>query len=355
MGFTGGAGGLKGLSPRVRGNPESQLKRGFDRGSIPARAGEPNSGAARRAGYRVYPRACGGTTARSIRTASLWGLSPRVRGNRGGRVGRTDGLRSIPARAGEPPRRPAAGGRSRVYPRACGGTARCGGGPRRGCGLSPRVRGNLGRRSRRRGATGSIPARAGEPPAHTATPRRNEVYPRACGGTKPPMPPAAKRAGLSPRVRGNQEVIDQAALDDGSIPARAGEPPRSRRSVGAPRVYPRACGGTARSFAAAARPSGLSPRVRGNPRRRRHCVSVAGSIPARAGEPVFVRGVDCRSRVYPRACGGTRVMILRLLAVSGLSPRVRGNPDPTYFDCQGTGSIPARAGEPRTARRRRCA
>ena len=42
--------------------------------------------------------------------------------------------------------------------------------------------------------SGSIPARAGEPPMQMFTPWRNWVYPRACGGTartsRPTFPPS---------------------------------------------------------------------------------------------------------------------------------------------------------------------
>ena len=70
-------------------------------------------------------------------------------------------------------------------------------------GLSPRVRGNpmalrdtpdMGR---------SIPARAGEPPRGILTPWLLMVYPRACGGTQASYSWRMRPAGLSPRVRGN--------------------------------------------------------------------------------------------------------------------------------------------------------
>ena len=71
-------------------------------GSIPARAGEPHITQMEEESDKVYPRACGGTQRQQYRRANSAGLSPRVRGNpetprpNGGRS------RSIPARAGEP-------------------------------------------------------------------------------------------------------------------------------------------------------------------------------------------------------------------------------------------------------------
>ena len=50
---------------------------------------------------------------------------------------------------------------------------------------------------------------------------------------------------------------------------------------------------------------GLSPRVRGNRLRCTAQAATSGSIPARAGEPRGYRFVTVFNRVYPRACGGT--------------------------------------------------
>ena len=75
---------------------------------------------------------------------------------------------------------------------------------------------------------------------------------------------SARYFGLSPRVRGNQNVLVGPLRCVGSIPARAGEPGRFRPGF-TPRVYPRACGGTTARDAARIQVEGLSPRVRGNP------------------------------------------------------------------------------------------
>ena len=191
----------------------------------------------------VYPRACGGTAGvtSGCRGMVTSGLSPRVRGNRA--------LSGLPSRA-----------TTGVYPRACGGTdrlaetwllhvrsipARAGEPPgiRNSAltGLSPRVRGNRPIKAMLTRAGRSIPARAGEPyadrtsmnwsiPARAGEPvsreprTRRRVYPRACGGNlRPPsLRHSGDMAGLSPRVRGNLSVA----------------------SVEASLIYPRACGGT---------------------------------------------------------------------------------------------------------------
>ena len=70
-------------------------------------------------------------------------------------------------------------------------------------------------------------------------------------------------------------------------------------------VYPRVCGGTSLAQRRSPMPTGLSPRVRGNP-------------------IILLRSLSA-SGVYPRVCGGTLDWCQQCDTDSGLSPRVRGN------------------------------
>ena len=173
----------EGLSPRVRGNLPAPGNADDGKGSIPASAGEPARRTCGWATWRVYPRECGGTWPRMVMGAAATGLSPRVRGNRF-RLGLLRRLwGSIPASAGEPmsPRRPH--GVFAVYPRECGGTSVTPAAWPDARGLSPRVRGNPGGRDAAEPAAGSIPASAGEPAVLGRPCSRPWVYPRECGGT----------------------------------------------------------------------------------------------------------------------------------------------------------------------------
>ena len=136
-------------------------------------------------------------------------------------------------------------------------------------GLSPRVRGNRYREITPSEAMRSIPARAGEPISTAHADRCRRVYPRACGGTSSPSLNLSYIVGLSPRVRGNPLVSHDSPLRFRSIPARAGEPAQRRYASAHAAVYPRACGGTGMVCSLDSRNSGLSPRVRGNPRQAR--------------------------------------------------------------------------------------
>ena len=177
-------------------------------------------------------------------------------------------------------------------------------------GLSPRVRGNLIRWAAPRPTRWSIPARAGEP-AHPALGQVGfTVYPRACGGTFASAGGGFSFSGLSPRVRGNRASDSSDNRYSRSIPARAGEPPGPRAYRNCPEVYPRACGGTASTKASRLLPNGLSPRVRGNLDDTKPVGKLAGSIPARAGEPILALMRAAPDSVYPRACGGTSDSLL---------------------------------------------
>ena len=115
---------------------------------------------------------------------------------------------------------------------------------------------------------GSIPAHAGEPPGRTRQRVWSGVYPRACGGTDIRKTVREKGLGLSPRMRGNPGSVEAVYEDLGSIPAHAGEPWMPSRALTRAGVYPRACGGTSSSAHSQVPAAGLSPRMRGNQQRR---------------------------------------------------------------------------------------
>ena len=124
----------------------------------------------------------------------------------------------------------------------------------------------------------------------------------------------------------------------------------NRSSVVSMPVYPRVCGGTANFGNNGRSITGLSPRVRGNPSRVAVGCTGRGSIPACAGEPHGGGRRRKNAGVYPRVCGGTTATQPGTTCGIGLSPRVRGNPRHTGRPAARWGSIPACAGEPHTPR-----
>ena len=376
----------RGLSPRRRGNRGKDRRGRQWHRSIPAQAGEPVSESRCSRPGRVYPRAGGGTEIAGERVSENPGLSPRRRGNHVHDVGRVEPFGSIPAQAGEPSGRSTLRSSPRVYPRAGGGTAsrgahhepvrvypRAGGGTQSGAaggacvqGLSPRRRGNLlragrlvvgdgsipalagnrGRGVREVDGVGSIPAQAGEPATTATSGRRPWVYPRAGGGTSGASGFHSSESGLSPRRRGNPGQALPGAARRGSIPAQAGEPGTSPSGSSAPRVYPRAGGGTSTCLVARLTFRGLSPRRRGNPDPGALENPAHWSIPAQAGEPSSPSSAVELSGVYPRAGGGTSRVESAEHPVGGLSPRRRGNRSLSFWSASNSRSIPAQAGEP---------
>ena len=177
-------------------------------------------------------------------------------------------------------------------------------------------------------------------------PVRRRVYPRVCGGTHRRSHSRHCSTGLSPRVRGNPRSVFFNLYWLRSIPACAGEPPRAYPIAAAWRVYPRVCGGTLAAQPSPSDGPGLSPRVRGNPLTAIVTWRIDGSIPACAGEPLPVQHISRQGGVYPRVCGGTRHWTPSATSSSGLSPRVRGNPFRQIQNPAAPRSIPACAGEP---------
>ena len=213
-----------GLSPRTRGNPRSPAASRSSTRSIPANAGEPEEEAAGPPIEKVYPR--------------------ETRGNLVEIARRRDGLGSIPANAGEPfastrpPRHP------RVYPRERGGTLAALRLRRVLPGLSPRTRGNPEIPDGEVDQQGSIPANAGEPPRRQSHRPRPGVYPRERGGTAMAYLASQVDEGLSPRTRGNHPYAAACNTLLRSIPANAGEPGGALAGGRRSRVYPRERGGT---------------------------------------------------------------------------------------------------------------
>ena len=146
----------------------------------------------------------------------------------------------------------------------CGATRTCWADLGVDYGLSPRVRGNRGWLAVTGVAVGPIPACAGQPSSGMADERLARAYPRVCGATMNPTSIGSDGSGLSPRVRGNREKEPDGTIFIGPIPACAGQPVAWLGLGQCPRAYPRVCGATANSLLSEIARAGLSPRVRGN-------------------------------------------------------------------------------------------
>ena len=96
--------------------------------------------------------------------------------------------------------------------------------------------------------------------------------------------------------------------------------------------------------------TGLSPRVWGNPRRIVRKSSYTRSIPTCVGQPRFYAIRTYLLKVYPHVCGATDTRALKDDLNVGLSPRVWGNHIRRYGSMHGSGSIPTCVGQPEIIR-----
>ena len=257
---------------------------------------------------------------------------------------------SIPAHAGKPGTKTSPSARTGVYPRACGETWVSIDFLEAIMGLSPRMRGNREKVISEIFNLGSIPAHAGKPRGDQGLPARDWVYPRACGETLGLGIRLYPFLGLSPRMRGNQIGVVKGLPHLGSIPAHAGKPRGDQGLPARDWVYPRACGETLGLGIRLYPFLGLSPRMRGNQRELQAVEAGAGSIPAHAGKPSAPGLPRKNNRVYPRACGETTSKTNSDATSEGLSPRMRGNLIALLDARDLIGSIPAHAGKPSQGR-----
>ena len=177
----------------------------------------------------------------------------------------------------------------------------------------------------RRYSYGSIPACAGKPPSRVVRALSRRVHPRVCGETRENLVAYLGEQGPSPRVRGNLRAEVDKTLSEGSIPACAGKPSRRDRRGPTSRVHPRVCGETQAHAGGRNRHQGPSPRVRGNRSFRPRPLRRTGSIPACAGKPATARSAASTFGVHPRVCGETVPSTIASSVSQGPSPRVRGN------------------------------
>jgi len=213
-------------------------------------------------------------------------------------------LRSISARAEEPSER--CGGRRwcRVDLRAGGGAEDFSPVDYFDEGRSPRGRRSRERGRRIGKRRGSISARAEEPSRLARRRSCAWVDLRAGGGATPGDQQLNEDVGRSPRGRRSHTCSNSVDPLSGSISARAEEPPQERRLSALQTVDLRAGGGAARIDWIPLFMAGRSPRGRRSRIVARITLVGRGSISARAEEPVIYGRPRSTRKVDLRAGGG---------------------------------------------------
>ena len=170
-------------------------------------------------------------------------------------------------------------------------------------GSSPRVRGTLIFLHFQADGVRFIPACAGNTLPQSGTLQCPPVHPRVCGEHLCRTCPRSINRGSSPRVRGTPLKWHDDNQNIRFIPACAGNtPPRLPETPAAP-VHPRVCGEHDLVCFIQFLDCGSSPRVRGTPLSPDPGAGQRRFIPACAGNTIKIqRGVG-QLTVHPRVCG----------------------------------------------------
>ena len=331
-------------------NTLEQLCESADHGIIPACAGNTLS--------RVDIQWCGGDHPRMrgehapgvLRWVSSRGSSPHVRGTLAWPSSSKllDGI--IPACAGNTLGCDKFAAERGDHPRMRGEHTPSGWQDVHTAGSSPHVRGTHPRDRDAGRADGIIPACAGNTLSAMASRFGLRDHPRMCGEHRVGVHFAFESAGSSPHVQGTQLADGRAFLDDGIIPACAGNTHASRISVPSSWDHPRMCGEHWSETNLAVQSGGSSPHVRGTRNGMPMRLQAVGIIPACAGNtwpPTASR--DCR-RDHPRMCGEHVVGPMLVTPCRGSSPHVRGTPSGMIQMAWPCGIIPACAGNTTSSR-----
>ena len=171
---------------------------------------------------------------------------------------------------------------------------------------------------------GIIPAYAGNTTKQTLKGVLDKDHPRVCGEHPFIASSTALAMGSSPRMRGTPQTPPKTALNDGIIPAYAGNTTYRSNDPQTGRDHPRVCGEHDPIWRRETRYEGSSPRMRGT------------------------QGQADRGRHeemdHPRVCGEHSRYQTKKTAMAGSSPRMRGTPDEDADERAERGIIPAYAG-----------
>ena len=214
-------------------------------------------------------------------------------------------------------------------------------------GSSPLARGTRLHIERHALGHGLIPARAGNTPLCVRWACPSWAHPRSRGEHTSAAAGSSPVRGSSPLARGTLLTIFDGLKAVGLIPARAGNTRSFTDSLSLRRAHPRSRGEHRRKSPIPPHKLGSSPLARGTRTQELPVVTVAGLIPARAGNTRSSHGHHRVDGAHPRSRGEHRCASRCRLVWLGSSPLARG----TLFQQTGQlvtlGLIPARAGNTR--------
>ena len=172
-------------------------------------------------------------------------------------------------------------------------------------------------------------------------------HPRVCGEHSRVMKSRSNCGGSSPRMRGTQPGDEVEVELRGIIPAYAGNTNSVSHTLGTSGDHPRVCGEHRPVSESAQTLLGSSPRMRGTPAAWPARSASKWIIPAYAGNTICRFRSNRDRRDHPRVCGEHSTTPVVTPKQQGSSPRMRGTPASSTGNGDGTGIIPAYAGNTR--------
>ncbi len=191
-----------GSSPLARGTPQRRTLGAAVRRIIPARAGNTFTSSTRVSRFADHPRSRGEHDSRETSQPDNGGSSPLARGTRSSATASAPGLRIIPARAGNTHPQPGSAQSWTDHPRSRGEHDRISDVQYNFTGSSPLARGTRVFRSRRADGLRIIPARAGNTAPARCSCAPPPDHPRSRGEHQTPKKASSNARGSSPLARG---------------------------------------------------------------------------------------------------------------------------------------------------------
>ena len=129
-------------------------------------------------------------------------------------------------------------------------------------------------------------------------------------------------------------------MEDGTIPACAGQSSVVARANNRGGDHPRVCGAKQITLSAYIKKKGPSPRVRGKGLSNSVAIFSSGTIPACAGQSFCTPAFGTHYWDHPRVCGAKQITLSAYIKKKGPSPRVRGKEDITSRRARTPGPSP---------------
>ena len=165
------------------------------------------------------------------------------------------------------------------------------------------MRGTRADRTRAVSRAGIIPAYAGNTFSMSMSAVSDGDHPRVCGEHSTDPWSISEATGSSPRMRGTRINMVADCFAGGIIPAYAGNTCFASHASSIAKDHPRVCGEHRFHATGLLKPQGSSPRMRGTLEVHVGRPTVAGIIPAYAGNTHCMMPISAVLWDHPRVCG----------------------------------------------------